>query len=144
MTRLETLIELKLFNSSCLSSNLSIRAFRAYPRIELGQTVPSRAIWGNRISVSSTPSPPSYVTQSRISRFAALIDSLGSGHSASLNYREAVMIAILLIAVIIAILLIAVIIAILLIAVRPVSITRFPLTIFSPRAGLLRNPFVHR
>ena len=29
-------------------------------------------------------------------------------------------------------------------SVHPVSITRFPLTIFSPGAGLLRNPFVHR
>ena len=27
---------------------------------------------------------------------------------------------------------------------HPVSITRFPLTRFSPGAGLLRNPFVHR
>ena len=29
-------------------------------------------------------------------------------------------------------------------AVRPVSITRFPLTRFSPGSGLLRSPFVHR
>ena len=28
--------------------------------------------------------------------------------------------------------------------IQPVSITRFPLTRFSPGAGLLRNPFVHR
>ena len=28
--------------------------------------------------------------------------------------------------------------------IHPVSITRFPLTRFSPGAGLLRNPFVHR
>ena len=28
--------------------------------------------------------------------------------------------------------------------VHPVSITRFPLTRFSPGSGLLRNPFVHR
>ena len=28
--------------------------------------------------------------------------------------------------------------------VHPVSITRFPLRKFSPGAGLLRNPFVHR
>ena len=28
--------------------------------------------------------------------------------------------------------------------VHPVSITRFPLRRFSPGAGLLRNPFVHR
>ena len=27
---------------------------------------------------------------------------------------------------------------------HPVSITRFPLRRFSPGAGLLRNPFVHR
>ena len=27
---------------------------------------------------------------------------------------------------------------------HPVSITRFPLTRFSPGSGLLRNPFVHR
>ena len=30
------------------------------------------------------------------------------------------------------------------IILHPVSITRFPLIIFSPGAGLLRNPFVHR
>ena len=29
-------------------------------------------------------------------------------------------------------------------AVHPVFITRFPLRRFSPGAGLLRNPFVHR
>ena len=28
--------------------------------------------------------------------------------------------------------------------IHPVSITRFPLRRFSPGAGLLRNPFVHR
>ena len=28
--------------------------------------------------------------------------------------------------------------------IHPVSITRFPLIIFSPGAGLLRNPFVYR
>ena len=52
------LFELKLFNSS-LSSNFSIRAFRAYPLVEIGQTVPCRAIRGNNISVNSTL-PPSY------------------------------------------------------------------------------------
>ena len=30
------------------------------------------------------------------------------------------------------------------IVIHPVSITRFPLSRFSPGAGLLRNPFVHR
>ena len=30
------------------------------------------------------------------------------------------------------------------IVIHPVSITRFPLRRFSPGAGLLRNPFVHR
>ena len=29
-------------------------------------------------------------------------------------------------------------------AIHPVSMTRFPLSRFSPGAGLLRNPFVHR
>ena len=33
--------------------------------------------------------------------------------------------------------------ALLLKLLHPVSITRFPLTRFSPGAGLLRNPFVH-
>ena len=28
--------------------------------------------------------------------------------------------------------------------IRPVSITRFSITRFSPGSGLLRNPFVHR
>ena len=40
--RLETLIELKLFNSSFSSSNLSIRACRAYPVIEIRQAAPCR------------------------------------------------------------------------------------------------------
>ena len=38
------------------SSNLSIRVFRAYPLIELRQTILHRAIRGNGISVS--PPPP--------------------------------------------------------------------------------------
>ena len=42
------------------SSNFSIRAFRAYPLVETRQTVPCRAIRGDRISVSSTL-PPSYL-----------------------------------------------------------------------------------
>ena len=29
-------------------------------------------------------------------------------------------------------------------SIHPVSITRFPLTRFSPGSGLLRNPFFHR
>ena len=33
---------------------------------------------------------------------------------------------------------------IVIVIVHPVSITRFPLSRFSPGAGLLRNPFVHR
>ena len=41
------------------SSNFSIRAFRAYPLIEIRQTVPHRAIRGNSISVNSSL-PPSY------------------------------------------------------------------------------------
>ena len=41
------------------SSNFSIRAFRAYPLIEIRQTVPCRSIRGNSISVNSTL-PPSY------------------------------------------------------------------------------------
>ena len=36
------------------SSNFSVRAFRAYPLIEIRQTVPCRAIRGNSISVNST------------------------------------------------------------------------------------------
>ena len=46
MTRLETLIELKFLHSSFSSSNLSIRAFRAYPLAESRQTVPCSAIRG--------------------------------------------------------------------------------------------------
>ena len=34
--------------------------------------------------------------------------------------------------------------SVLMLAIHPVSITRFPLTRFSPGAGLLRNPFCHR
>ena len=35
-------------------------------------------------------------------------------------------------------------ITIMIMILHPVSITRFPLTIFSPGSGLLRNPFFHR
>ena len=51
---LETLIELKLFNSSFSSSKYWIQAFRAYPLSEIRQTVPCRAIRGSSISVSSS------------------------------------------------------------------------------------------
>ena len=47
MMRLETLIELTFLNSSFSSSNLSIRAFRAFracPLVEIRQTAPCRAI----------------------------------------------------------------------------------------------------
>ena len=57
MIRLETLIELRFLNSNFSSSKFSIRAFRAYPLIEIRQTVPCRAIQGNIISVSSTLPP---------------------------------------------------------------------------------------
>ena len=50
--RLETLIELKLLKSSFSNSNFSIRAFRAYPLVEIRQTVPCRAV-----SQSAVPSP---------------------------------------------------------------------------------------
>ena len=59
MMRLETLIKLKLFNSSFSSSISSIRVVRAYPPVEIRQTVPCRAIRVNSISVDSTL-PPSY------------------------------------------------------------------------------------
>ena len=39
------------------AENLSIRAFRAYPRIEIRHTFPCRAIRGNSISVNSTIPP---------------------------------------------------------------------------------------
>ena len=42
------------------SSNFSIRAFRAYPLIEIRQTVPCRAIRGNSISVNCTLPPLSH------------------------------------------------------------------------------------
>ena len=58
MIRLETLAELEFINSSFSSSNLSIRAFRAYPLIELRQTVPRRAIRGK-----SSDSRQRYLTQ---------------------------------------------------------------------------------
>ena len=57
MTRLEALIELKFINSSLSSSNFEIRAFRAYPLVEVRQTAPCRAIRGNGISVNSTLPP---------------------------------------------------------------------------------------
>ena len=57
MIRLGTLIELKFLNSSFSSSNLSTRAFRACPLVEIGRTVPCRAIRGNSISVNSTLPP---------------------------------------------------------------------------------------
>ena len=60
MMRLETLIELKCLNSSFSSSDLFIRAFRAYPLIEPRQTAPGRAVRGDSISVSSTLPPPLY------------------------------------------------------------------------------------
>ena len=41
---METLIELKLLNSSFSSSHFSIRVFRAYPLIDIRHTVPCRAI----------------------------------------------------------------------------------------------------
>ena len=46
MIRLETLIELKFLNSSFSNLNFSMRAFRAFPLIEIRQTVPCRAIRG--------------------------------------------------------------------------------------------------
>ena len=48
MIRLATLIELKF----------SIRVLRAYPLIEVRQTVPCRAIRGNSISINSNYLPP--------------------------------------------------------------------------------------
>ena len=55
-----TLIELKFLSSSFSCSNCSIRVVRAYPLIEIRQTVPcraSRAIRGSSISVDSTLPP---------------------------------------------------------------------------------------
>ena len=57
MIRLESLLELKFINSSISSSNFSIRAFRAYPLVEIRRTVPCRAIRGSSISVSSIIPP---------------------------------------------------------------------------------------
>ena len=54
MMRSETLIELNFLDSSFSSSNPSIRAFRAYPLIEIRQAVPCRAVRGTSISVNST------------------------------------------------------------------------------------------
>ena len=47
MTRLETLLELKIIDSSFSSSSLSIRAFRAYPLVETRQTghAPTSSQW---------------------------------------------------------------------------------------------------
>ena len=42
------------------SLNLSIRVFRAYPLIDIRQTVPCRAIRGNSSSANSTLPPPKY------------------------------------------------------------------------------------
>ena len=60
MIWLEALIELKFINSIRSSSNLSIRAFRSYPLIEIRQAVLCRAIRGDSISVNSKP--PLWVT----------------------------------------------------------------------------------
>ena len=58
MIWLGTLIVLNFLNSSCSSSNFSIRVFRAYPLVELRQTAPCRAIRGSSVSVNSAlPSP---------------------------------------------------------------------------------------
>ena len=63
-TRLETLIELRLVNSSFSSSNFSIRAFRACHLAEIRQTAPCRAILGKverfeaAASQLAAPSPP--------------------------------------------------------------------------------------
>ena len=58
MIWLQTLIELKLFNSRFSSSNFSIRVFRAYPLIDIRQTVPCRAIRGR-----SSDSRQQYLSQ---------------------------------------------------------------------------------
>ena len=50
-------VELEFLSSSFSSSNFSIRAFRAYPLVEIRQTVPCRAIRGDGISVKSTLPP---------------------------------------------------------------------------------------
>ena len=57
MVRLESLIELKFLNSSFSSSNVSIRAFRAYPLTEIRQTAPCRAMRGNGILSQQYPAP---------------------------------------------------------------------------------------
>ena len=70
MTQLETLIELRFLNSSFLSSNFSVRAFRACPPVKIiKKTVPCRAIRGNSISVNSTLSPLSVSRSARRSDF---------------------------------------------------------------------------
>ena len=58
MIRLEALVELKLLNWSFSSSNLSIRAFRAYPLIENRQAVPCLAMRGK-----SSDSRQQYLSQ---------------------------------------------------------------------------------
>ena len=57
MIRLETLIELRCFISSCSSSNGSIRVARAHPLVDIRQAIPCRAIRGSSISVKSTLPP---------------------------------------------------------------------------------------
>ena len=72
--RLETLLELKFLDSSFSSSNISIRAFRAYYLVEIRQTILCRAFRGNSISVNSIL-PPSLgdqiIREIRVSRKAA-------------------------------------------------------------------------
>ena len=77
------LFELKLFNSSCSSSNLSFRVVRAYPLIEIRQTVPCRAIRGNSISVNNTLPP---LNQAYILRLLDLLRCLFISVSDSYNY----------------------------------------------------------
>ena len=66
--RLEAHIELNIHNSSCSSSDLSIRAFRSYPLVEIKQSAPCRAIRGKSsdsrqeyLSQSSTPQINVYI-----------------------------------------------------------------------------------
>ena len=44
--------------------------------------------------------------------------------------------------IVIVVVVIIVVVVVIILAIHPVSITRFPLSRFSPGAGLLRNPFV--
>ena len=57
MILLDTLVELKVINSSFSSSICLIRVVRAYLLIEIRRAVPRRAIRGNSISVNSTLLP---------------------------------------------------------------------------------------